>query len=132
MPNVWTLYHLPIILRSIGLKANGGVLPAAHFYLDARHIIDPSKEFAASGDDLKVQEYVMAHDSGAIAASLSSLRTAISCIPSRRRNRSAADIWKDPFEVLCVCAHGVHRSRALKHIMARKLKLAGFLNVSVK
>lgn len=106
-----------IKITSTGVK--NGPLPKADYYIDCRAVKNPFHEPSLnglSGDDSRVQQYVKDHSN--IGAMADLLEEAISRVPSRRRGEKDQD---RPFEVLCFCAHGVHRSRSVKHLLAKWL-----------
>ena len=106
-----------IKFSSTGVK--NGPLPKADYYIDCRVVKNPFHEPSLngkSGDDPAVQQYVADHSN--IGAMADLLEEAISRVPSRRRGEKDQD---RPFEVLCFCAHGVHRSRSVKHLLSRVL-----------
>lgn len=112
---------LIIKLRSVGFKTGAWekAVEKAHFILDARCVKDPSAKGFPSGDSIETQNYVSQQNPDAIMGLKDILTGAINAIPTRRRDKEHP--YEDPFVVLCVCAHGIHRSRAVKHIMAKWL-----------
>lgn len=122
MSQVNQLGVLTIILRSVGFKTSlfEKVIADTHFIVDARGIEDPSHHGMGTGDNKDVQDWVYLHNQPAIEAMYGMVEAAINCVTSRRSDKK--DMWKDPFNITFVCAHGIHRSRASKHIVAHWLK----------
>jgi RNase adaptor protein for sRNA GlmZ degradation len=113
---------LTVVLRSVGFKtaAFEKVMKDTHFIVDCRGVLDPSHKGMGSGDNVDVQDYVFMHNQPAVQSIYGMVESALNCITSRRSDKE--DMWKDPFNITFVCAHGIHRSRATKHIVARWLK----------
>lgn len=123
-------FTVPIVFKSHGVKKSPPEY--AHFYVDARCVRDPSSVAGLggnSGDSPNVQEWIAKAAPEAVAAAIEQVKQAIRMIPFRRMGKK--DVWEDPFEVCFLCAHGIHRSRSLKWIVANALLAEGY-NVSVK
>ncbi len=112
-----------IVLFNTGIKREGYKLPPADLYLDCRGIPNPFREggrlAGMSGDAELVQEWVEARAQDQIASFLDQISAGISSLPTRRAGK---DPYADPFRVCLFCAHGIHRSRAMKHILYRMLR----------
>lgn len=126
-----TQSYLKLRLINFGLKEVQEI-PKADLYLDCRGIMDPSwqKGHGGSGDNPSVQEKVKASSPMTIMALRNVIEEAVSGqrIPLRRSEDK--DPYEKPFVVAFMCAHGIHRSRAAKHIVGDLLKKAGY-NVEI-
>lgn len=122
---VETKFKLPITLISFGVKS-GKPFPKADCYLDVRGAADPSFAVAGNGDDPAVQKYVMGFSS--ITPYLEVISEHLRRLTSRR---GEGNEYNKPFVVCCMCAHGIHRSRAMKHILASMLRNNGWQQVEV-
>lgn len=129
--------QLRIILQSTGLKKHLDTdhdtynLPKADLYLDARTLPDTSNYlgFAAKGETSAAQGFQEEVAGEALDAFENEVIESLKHIPARRKNRSdktATDPYTAPFVVMCFCAHGVHRSVALKNILKQRLIARGF------
>lgn len=109
-----------LILRNKGIKS--GPIPPADLYLDCRALYNPFHDLSCegSGDLPSVQALVWKHSEGSVRAMAKIVEEAITRIPVRRRE--AADPFEEPFVIVCLCAHGIHRSRATKYLLADLLK----------
>jgi hypothetical protein len=119
-----------LLIRLINAGVKNGPLPKSDFLVDCRSVANPFHVpalGALTGDDLKIQLWVRDHSN--VKAIMATVEEAISRIPVRRNNQP--DPYKEPFEICCFCAHGIHRSRAMKHIIASELNLKGY-TVEVK
>ena len=106
-----------LIFTSFSLK-NGQPLPSADCYVDCRGIPNPIYGGpAGTGHDLGVRKWVrerlnQAHEQhlyvDLVSASINALTT----------RRGAGHETDKPFVVCCMCAHGIHRSVAMKHLLA--------------
>lgn len=124
------IHNLPIIVSSHGVKT--GPMPAAHYYVDARSVWCPvgnhkGMTYVGTGDDQPIQDAV--EEKSDIESILKLVDEAIGRTPARRNYKP--DWYKHPFHICVLCAWGVHRSRAVKHIIADYLKM-GMFNVEVK
>lgn len=122
-------YTLPIHLSSFGFK--GGV-PKADLILDCRvvsnpHHVEGLRERA--GDDPEVIAHVRT-SSPAYLNFLELIEEGVTRLHSRRRDEP--DPYQRPFTVACGCAYGVHRSVAMKHILAHALRERGWIFAGVK
>lgn len=116
-----------VILFSTGLKSAAS-LPKADLYLDCRSMANPFHEpklAAMSGDAEIVQDWMREKSGETILAYLQQIKDTLITLPLRRANSSSGKTPDDPLTVCCFCAHGIHRSRATKHILARELKQLG-------
>jgi RNase adaptor protein for sRNA GlmZ degradation len=134
LPTVLTpiMLAMRIILISAGLKPNR-TLPKADLYLDCRSIANPfhadPKISSMSGDAEVVQEWVEQRSEESIRAFLAQVNESILRLPIRRQGK---DPFSEPFVICPFCAHGIHRSKAMKHILKRRLKMEGFSDVRVE
>lgn len=120
--------HLTIQIQSFGIKSGQPFPLGIDLYLDCRGVIDPSQNgIAGNGDNLEVQAFVK-HNSATFAYFDLTLQ-GIYRLTTRRGEGKEFD---KPFQVLTMCAHGIHRSRAMKHILAEWLRDIGFQHVEVK
>ena len=117
---------LPITLSSFGLKS-GQPFPPADLYIDCRGVADPSQSgLSGSGDSVHIQQWVSEHTNTSpyydmVVGGLLRLTT--------RRGRGQE--YDKPFHIVCMCAWGIHRSRAMKYILARLLREVGCRRVKV-
>lgn len=121
--------QLKVVISSAGIK--GAPLVPHDYHIDCRSIANPFHIPALdgkTGDDPEVQDWVKSHTK--VDTYIALLNEAISRIPTRRKG-VGKDPFEKPFTVLCFCAHGVHRSRSMKHILAAYLKGVG-VEVSVE
>lgn len=122
-------------LISFGIKAIVEAvlpLPKADIYLDCRVIENPyhAKGIKASlgGDHPSLLAWTRAHNGNVIAQFLALINFGLSNIPNRRRE--TPDPFAAPVVIAFFCAYGVHRSVAMKHLMAEELTKQG-LDVEV-
>lgn len=119
---------LPLVFFSFGVKSEKKEFPKADLYLDCRGVANPSHGGpAGNGDDIDVQLWVAVHST--LNAYCEMIQMALSRMTARRGEGKE---YEKPFRIGCCCAHGVHRSRAVKHILARWAKLAGHVDVTVE
>ena len=112
--------QLRLILLSHGIKH--GSMPKADFYVDCRCVADPLRGGETSlGGGIKFIEKFSHQTLATIQFMISD---AIELIPARRHEKT--DPFADPFIICFFCAHGMHRSPAVKHIMSRKLLADGY------
>ena len=107
---------LTIILQSSGYKA--GPLPekGIDLFIDCRAIANPCyipSLGGKSGDDQEVQEWVAYHTD--MDAYYAIVEEALTRIPIRRNDKE--NPYEKPFVIHCFCAHGIHRSRSMKHLL---------------
>lgn len=115
------------IITSSGMKVGDvgkdGVNLPSHkdLYLDCRACYDPSQH-SGTGDDTRLQ--LLVRDRTPITAYMEIVKGFIDTWPNRRME------WQDPFAhsltIHCFCAWGMHRSRAMKHIIADELRRMGY------
>lgn len=109
-----------IKLISAGLK--GGPLPKADCYLDCRGIENPMRHGYANGVMLGAQSIVITENYSQLNAFQRIIKDHIHQLPNRR----GKDWDQKPFVICCMCAHGIHRSVAVKHILASELVAEGY------
>lgn len=106
---------------SFGIKNvwNGkGNMSQADLYLDCRGVANPAYSgLSGCGDDLVVQAWVDSFTD--LGPFLDMIEEAISRLEVRR---GKGKISEKPFVIACFCAHGIHRSKAMKHILADRIK----------
>lgn len=116
-----------IILSNKGIKAMHGMgnFPYADFYQDARGL--PDANGGGKPTTQSNEQWVSTQIN--VNAYLDIVLDAIHRIPARRWQK--AEKWcEDPIRILFFCAFGIHRSMALKNIIASRLKELGY-NVEV-
>lgn len=112
-----TKAKLELVFQSYGLKT-GKPLPKADLYFDCRAVGEHGGFTSGlTGKDQSFQDMVETSSASAISAMESILYEAIPLIPARRSQ--STNPYAEPFVVLCMCAHGIHRSVATKHILAK-------------
>lgn len=117
-----------IIITSGGVKSLNYTLPKADIYIDCRGVANPCYGMSGSGDDPKVQEWVEKNTT--VHPYVEIILETLTRIPMRRRGQE--EPFKEPVRIMCFCAHGIHRSRAMKHILSNRLKAAGVKEVTVE
>lgn len=120
----------PVEFRSTGFKS--GALPKADLVIDCRGIPNPYHAFggAMRGTDPKVQAWIRHWGGIAIDGMSDLIYSALYHVYPRRKDMT--DPHSRPFVVLFVCAYGVHRSVACKHILATHpdvIKMCGTVKV---
>lgn len=113
-----------IELSNVGLKMIGGVagLPEADFYIDARGLPDG---VGRKGSDLQSQSNIDWVKSQIDLASYTQYALdAIHRIVTRRRDKK--DPFAEPFRIVIFCAFGMHRSPALRDLLAQSLSELGY------
>lgn len=114
-----------IELSNVGLKMIGGVkgLPEwADFYIDARGLPDGvgrkpgSENWTSNVDWVKSQIDVGSY--------LQIALDAIHRVKTRRKEKK--DPYAEPFRIVIYCAYGMHRSPALRDILAQELTNLGY------
>lgn len=119
--------NLFITLRSFGVKS-GEPFPPAELYLDCRGLANPIYGGpSGTGDDPKVQGWVANFSDITLYFRL--VEEAFSRLTTRKGKGKEYDA---PFRIVCMCAHGIHRSRSLKHILAGWLRMEGYQRVEVQ
>ena len=121
---------LKLILRSYGLKSNKGEaapgfrsIPVADLYLDCRGVVEKGVP-GGTGSSPVFQEGVEAGSPTTITSFHRIIEDSMKTIVTRRNDRK--DPYEDPYVIIFLCAHGIHRSVASKHLLARRLKAAGY------
>lgn len=118
---------LPLIFFSFGVKGDKE-FPKADLFLDCRGVANPSHGGPpGSGDDLDVQMWVAEHSN--LRPYVEMVKMALSRMTARR---GVGNEFEKPFRIACMCAHGVHRSRSMKHLLARWARLVGYQSVEVE
>ena len=121
--------HLKVVFSSFGVK-NNQPLPPAECYIDCRGVPDPSKVVglpALTGDSPELQEYV--ENNIDLGPYISMLHQHFARLGTRK---GIGHEYDKPFRIVTMCAHGIHRSRAMKHILAKHLRARGFKAVEVQ
>jgi RNase adaptor protein for sRNA GlmZ degradation len=80
-------------------------------------------------EDTKVMEWVKEHGAPYLDSFYQLIIDGLQQIPSRRLGK--ADPFERPYTVCTMCAHGIHRSRAMKYLLATQLVKDGW-NVTVE
>jgi RNase adaptor protein for sRNA GlmZ degradation len=106
-------------------------LPKADLYLDCRVLPNPVfiDGIGSTGDDPKMQQWMITNGAPFIESFTQLIEDGIHQIPKRRSGKE--DPWEEPYRICFMCAHGIHRSRSMKHLMGQRLKGYGY-NVEVK
>ena len=119
---------LTIRLTSFGVK-NNIPWPPADLYLDCRGVANPMHAIGlnGTGDDPGVQKWVEIH-----CDMMGFHHTVYSALIRLTTRRGAGKEFEKPFNIVCMCAHGIHRSRSMKHILGRWLVEQKFQLVEVK
>lgn len=105
------------------------LIPKADLYLDCRGVANPAHGGpGGSGDDIEVQNWVGKHSAQDLIAFGDQIYANIQRLTTRK---GAGKEYDKPFRIMCMCAHGIHRSRSVKHILARQFKAGGW-NVEVE
>lgn len=130
----WKTCTLPLDKVGVGPAPGKTILqlPKADHYLDCRPIPNPifvPELSGLTGDDPRVWDWMWAHAPGFISSFKTQIVKGLEQIPNRRSGK--ADPYADPYVVCFLCAHGIHRSRSMKHIIGNLLK-ADHWNVEVK
>ena len=132
MPALFDFSRAKLVLLSYGVKLNAGdakkgyrSVPEADLYVDCRCITEKGLSSRGTGTTTEFQAGVAMASGKALEAVYGLILEAIKKIPDRRSEK--ADPFKDPFVICFLCAWGVHRSVATKHIMGRRLRSAGYI-----
>ena len=126
-----TKAKLHIALRSFGVKTNSS-FPHADLYIDCRGVPDPSHavitaQEPGTGDMIAQRQWVKER------VNLTLYTDLIADHLRRLTTRRGVGLEYDkPFNILTLCAHGIHRSRAMKWLLAERLHQMGFQHVEVK
>lgn len=119
--------NLSIVFHSFGVKS-GQEFPKADLYLDCRGVAEPSGAgLSGTGDNPDVQDWVNLNSN--LSPYFDMVIGGISRLSTRR---GVGKEYEKPFTVVTMCAHGIHRSRAVKHILAKTLRGTGWGMVEVK
>lgn len=113
--------QLKLVLISAGVKS--GPLPPADLYLDCRGIPNPvyaSGLGGGTGDDKHIQDWVKTHAKVEMNLFTEQIIASIPQIKTRRNHDT--DPFAKPYTVAFLCAHGIHRSRSMKNLIAQRLK----------
>jgi hypothetical protein len=107
------------------------LMPKADLYLDCRVIPNPTfiSGIGATGDDPRMQEWVEENAQAYVKSFSQLIIDGLQQVPSRRKGKD--NPWEAPYIICTMCAHGIHRSRSMKHILARKMRAGGW-NVEIK
>lgn len=112
---------MKLIFSSSGKKV--APLPdGKDLYIDCRAVYDPSGTHV-SGANIKCQLDV--REVTPIGAYVEIVSNAIQNMAHRRGNNPNKGV-NDPMTIHCFCAYGVHRSVAMKHILAKEFGLKGY------
>ena len=102
-------------------------LPKADFYLDCRGIAERGIP-GVTGKDPAFQTAVREQSPASLVAFEELIVSSLRHIEHRR---GGTDPYAQPYVVLFLCAHGVHRSVSSCHILAERLKERGY-DVTIK
>lgn len=108
------------------------LLPKADLYLDCRVIPNPflvKGVGSFTGENPIVQQWVLEHGQLFISSFSQLITDGIAQIPTRRKGKD--DPFAAPYVICTMCAHGIHRSRAMKHLLADRFRKGGW-NVEVQ
>lgn len=130
IPDAEVRQKIQILINNVGIKSNPfqareNLLGGSDFMLDCRGLPDAvtgiPKQYAGLEDYVEKQI-----DLGMY---VHVILQAIHAAPKRRWNLGSK--WADkPFRITCFCAHGMHRSRAMRNLLKRELLALGY-NVKV-
>jgi hypothetical protein len=120
-----------LVLRNHGLKSRMAqwgtkdtpcpLVPKADLYLDCRGLIDGHQV------DLPSAQYRQLLEEACNTTYEAMVTTVVESLKNlAARRRFVADPTAEPYEILCLCAYGMHRSKASKHILAGRLKALGY------
>lgn len=120
---------LALIFKSHGVK-NSAPFPTAHCYVECRGVPDASNAMEGGGALFTHQQFVK-EKLGAyrIGEYVSLVKQGIDKLPERRKGE---DMYGKPFIICCLCAHGIHRSVAMKHILAAEFHKLGFTHITIE
>lgn len=119
-------------VKSVVAAGSQTPLPKADLYFDCRVIRNPYHApgmASLGGDHPKLQEWCLAENADVLDKFLSLINVGLTTIPDRRRDVKEG-AFSVPVTLAFFCAYGVHRSVAMKHLVAKKLLEQG-LNVEV-
>lgn len=119
---------LPLVFFNHAIKGSKA-FPKADLYIDVRGVANPSASGGpgGTGDSPTVQQWVRLHSD--ITPYTQLIEQALSRMTSRRGHGKEYD---KPFRIVTMCAHGIHRSRACKHILAYWCSKQGYKLVTVE
>ena len=104
-----------LIFTSFGIK-NGQEWPQVDCYVDCRGVPNPLYGGpSGTGHDPKVREWVREELGRGLPIYVELIQDGLRMLPTRRGVGHEAD---KPFIICCLCAHGIHRSVSMKHILA--------------
>lgn len=126
---------LVLVLISHGLKTGkvedtkGDTIayqvPKADLYLDCRGIREHDlPDHAKGGGSMKFQDAVLNNNAPTITSFQRIIEDSIPQIKTRRNGEK--NPYDRPYVICTMCAHGIHRSVASKHLLAERLKKAGY------
>lgn len=98
-------------------------LPKADFYLDCRGIAEHGIK-GTTGKAPEFQKGVREQSPSSLVAFEELIISSLKHIETRRAGSS--DPYANPYVIVFLCAHGVHRSVASCHILAARLKARGY------
>ncbi len=124
--------RIKFLLRHYGLKRLKNpdgltLMPRADLYIDCR-VVKEKGITGVNGDDPKFQTGIKKACPDVLDNILANILNSLQVFEDRRSSRLFP--YAEPYVVCFMCAYGMHRSRATKHIMAERLKALGF-NVEV-
>lgn len=115
-----SIHNLVVIMTHYGLKATQIGQIKADCHLDCRGVPDAVGS-GRNGDDPEVQNWVASQID--LLAYIRIVVDHLLAVESRRRGE--VDPYLRPVKVATFCAFGIHRSRAMKHLIADYLKTRG-------
>lgn len=116
-----------IVCKSWGLKAQPEInhcrlVPAeADLIIDCRGIKEHGLD---RNNQLLFQEQIRLNNPGTIQSMVELIMDSFAQIPARRSEKE--DPYSNPYIVVFVCAHGMHRSKNTKHVVAFRLRELGY------
>lgn len=134
IPEVGLMGKVNLVLINDGWKSisESHPLPKADLYLDCRPLPNPFHDAAVriyTGDAPKTQAWMLERAQPFLKSFYQQVVDGLEMIPGRRAQDDKP--FGKPYTVCLLCAHGIHRSRAMKHILGAKLKAGGW-TVEVK
>lgn len=96
----------------------------ASLYLDCRIMWNPYRDpilGGKTGDSPEVQDWIARENSAVVSMFLSLIKQGLATRETRNSGRDPSK----PFIVACFCLAGVHRSRGMKHVLAKALRSEG-------
>lgn len=124
---------LKLVLQSYGIKTNQGKaedgfrsIPVADLYIDCRGVVEKGISMRASGGASPAfQAGVLKGSPMSITSMHRLIEDSLFTVETRREN-SAKTETERPYVICFMCAHGVHRSVACKHLVGGLLTKAGY------